>query len=216
MDRLLLQAVIRRSPLTRWLADVQDRFELRSWQSKSDQINAARPGLLKRRELLAALKRGNLSHFVETGTLLGDTTHVFATQGCTVYSVEVEPRLAALARARFEGNSKVHIVEGDSAIQMAGIIAKLAGAPALFWLDGHYSGGATGRGELDTPIVKEVETILKAAAPRSIVCIDDARCFGTEADYPTLAGMKELVERYGVADMAVRDDLISFTVPVRS
>ncbi|MEQ1694622.1 MAG: hypothetical protein ABL901_02175 [Hyphomicrobiaceae bacterium] len=170
---------------------------------------------MKRHELLLALKRGNISHFVETGTLLGDTTYFFAQQGCTVYSVEVEPRLAALARERFRGNSRVHIIEGDSGILMPEIITKLARVPALFWLDGHYSGGATGRGDLDTPIVKEVETILKDAAPKSIVFVDDARCFGVEVDYPTLAGLKELVESYGVSDIAVRDDLISFTVPAR-
>lgn len=215
MDRLSLQAAIRRSTLTRWLADVQDNLELRSWRLKSDPTLVPRPGLLKRHELLLALKRGNISHFVETGTLLGDTTYFFAQQGCTVYSVEVEPRLAALARERFRGNSRVHIIEGDSGILMPEIITKLARVPALFWLDGHYSGGATGRGDLDTPIVKEVETILKDAAPKSIVFVDDARCFGVEVDYPTLAGLKELVESYGVSDIAVRDDLISFTVPAR-
>jgi hypothetical protein len=216
MDRLIVQSVIRRSPLTRWLAGVKDQLELRAWQSKANQANVARPGLLKRRDLLAALRGGKLTHFVETGTLLGDTTHVFAAEGCTVYSIEVEPRLVALARARFKGNPNVHIVEGDSGIQMVEIIRRLAGAPALFWLDGHYSGGATGRGELDTPVIKEVETILNNAAPTSIVFIDDARCFGVEADYPTLVDMKELVEKHGVSSMSVRDDLISFTVPART
>ena len=31
--------------------------------------------------------------------------------------------------------------------------------PALFWLDGHYSGGDTAKGELDTPVSAELESI---------------------------------------------------------
>jgi len=67
--------------------------------------------------------------------------------------------------------------------------------PALFWLDGHYSGGNTGKGEKETPIMEEIETILSSPLPH-VVLVDDARCFGTEKDYPTLSDFEAFVHSY--------------------
>lgn len=99
--------------------------------------------------------------------------------------VEVEPRLAAWARVRFDGVANVRVVEGDSEQLMTGLIADLD-QPALFYLDGHYSGGQTGKGQHETPMVKEVEAILRDAPNGSFVIIDDARSFGRLQDYPPL------------------------------
>ena len=99
--------------------------------------------------------------------------------------VEVEPRLAAWARVRFDGVANVRVVEGDSEQLMTGLIAELD-QPALFYLDRHYSGGQTGKGQHETPVVKEVEAILRDAPNGSFVIIDDARSFGRLQDYPPL------------------------------
>jgi hypothetical protein len=76
-------------------------------------------------------------------------------------------------------------VEGDSEQLMTGLIADLD-QPALFYLDGHYSGGQTGKGRHEIPVVKEVEAILRDAPNGSFVIIDDARSFGRLQDYPPL------------------------------
>jgi hypothetical protein len=65
--------------------------------------------------------------------------------------------------------------------------------PALFWLDGHYSGGFTGMGAKETPIVEEVEAIFAHEQKGHVLLIDDARCFGTLPDYPTLEAFREKV-----------------------
>lgn len=214
MDALALKAAIRRSALTRWVARLQDAAELRAWRAK-DPAGRPWPALLKRKALLAALRQGGIGQFVETGTLYGDTTDALARAGATVYSIEVEPRLASLARLRFKDRPNVHIVEGDSGVVMPDIVARLGDRPALFWLDGHFSGGVTGRGESDTPILKELAAILPVVAPGSVVFIDDARCFGTEPDYPTMAEIENFLARYGISQIALEGDLIRFTVPPR-
>ena len=98
---------------------------------------------------------------------------------------------------------------------MAGVIARLDGQRILFWLDGHFSGGPTGRGDSDTPIEREVDAILLKAAPGSLVYVDDARCFGTLLGYPSLAKLEARLSRNGVTDMRRDRDLIVFTVPLR-
>ena len=76
-------------------------------------------------------------------------------------------------------------MEGDSEQLMTGLTADLD-QPALFYLDGHYSGGQTRKGQHETPMVKEVEAILRDAPNGSFVIIDDARSFGRLEDCPPL------------------------------
>jgi len=65
----------------------------------------------------------------------------------------------------------------------------------LFWLDGHYSGGDTARGDSDTPVNEELRAIFQPGGPAHIVLIDDARCFGTHPAYPTVEHIKQLVQK---------------------
>ena len=215
MDKVELRAAIRRSPLTRWIADLEDATLFVGRWARGTATRGPLPALTKRAILVAALKHAELNAFVETGTFFGDTTHQFAKLGCTVYSVEVEPRLAALARRRFKDSANVHIVEGDSGTQLTNIIKALGAMPALFWLDGHFSAGPTGKGETDTPIMKELETILSLAAPASVVFVDDLWCFGVLPDYPKLEDVHRLLAARGAKDVATRDDLLQFSVPCR-
>ncbi len=80
----------------------------------------------------------------------------------------------------------------------------------MFWLDGHYSAGFTAKGELETPILAELETILQNNL-NHIILIDDARCFTGNNDYPT----KEYLKTYVLGKqknykMDVIDDIIRF------
>jgi hypothetical protein len=64
--------------------------------------------------------------------------------------------------------------------------------PALFWLDGHYSGGETARGAQGSPIIAELETVFSRKLD-DVVLIDDIRCFTGFDGYPSLADLKALV-----------------------
>jgi hypothetical protein len=107
--------------------------------------------------------------------------------------------------------ANVRVVEGDSEQLMTGLIAELD-QPALFYLDRHYSGGQTGKGQHETPVVKEVEAILRDAPNGSFVIIDDARWFGRLQDYPPLLDFLCSLRDRGVDDAVVMNDSIQFSI----
>lgn len=149
------------------------------------------PHMIKQRMILDALSQFRPRIMVETGTLLGDMVEAMKSKFARIYSIEISPELARKAQQRFAGDTHVEIIENDSAIALRDLIPALP-EPALFWLDGHYSGGNTGKGEKETPVMEEIETILSSPLPH-VVLVDDARCFGTEKDYPTLPEFEAFV-----------------------
>lgn len=176
-----------------------------------DKLESVRKMLQFRRTLLAAgftyplppfvkraiLKRAALDHslraLVETGTQYGDTPWFFRGEMDEIWTVELSPDLAHLARRRFERFPTINVVEGDSAVQLGEIVPRLR-HPVLFWLDGHYSAGLTARGASDCPIYDELLCVFGKCKQRWVVLIDDARCFGSEKDYPSLSELEKFVE----------------------
>ena len=144
-------------------------------------------------------KAYRLTTLVESGTFLGDTIEHFKDRFLRLYSIELQTDLYNAARKRFAGDMNVTIIQGDSGEMVKGLIPKLQ-APALFWLDGHYSSEfhigeiyvRTARGVKDTPIAEELKAILTAGAPH-VILIDDARLFGIENDYPSIGRIKKMV-----------------------
>lgn len=141
------------------------------------------PHLIKQKAILKNAQRYKTRIMVETGTLLGDMVEAMKNHFDQIYSIEISPELARKAKQRFADNSRISIIENDSAVALKSLVPEIR-EPALFWLDGHYSGGSTGKGDKDTPIMEELATIYASDIPH-IVLIDDARCFGSEKDYPS-------------------------------
>ncbi|MBI4494137.1 MAG: hypothetical protein HY690_15220 [Chloroflexi bacterium] len=98
------------------------------------------------------------------------------------------------AKQLFALDEHVSILHGDSSDVLPEILSKIA-EPALFWLDGHYSGGVTARGKYETPVWQELQHILNHSAAWHVILIDDARCFVGQSDYPTLQETRDLVWR---------------------
>jgi len=145
--------------------------------------------------------------FVETGTFLGGTTWSFRKKFSRIYTVEIEPGLATLARERFKKYPSVTLVEGDSAMKLPEICRKLDG-PSLFYLDGHYSGGFTGRGDKDSPIIEELNAILTNTNYPFKIVIDDARLFGIDPSYPSIADIERLLSTKGRRVLRIENDAI--------
>lgn len=203
-------ARLRRSALSSWIIELKDFVDCLRCQ----RSGAERPlcPLKKRRAILHHLQTHDLHLVVETGTYLGDMAAFLLRRGYRVITIEIDAKLAAFARARFAGNKDVRLLQGDSGALVSAIVDEIE-QPALFYLDAHYSGPGTGKGERDTPVTAEIGAILERAPARSFVVIDDARCFGTDPHYPPMAEFLASLRERGASDVTVANDAIIFTVP---
>jgi hypothetical protein len=110
-----------------------------------------------------------------------------------IYSIELDRALYEQAVERFRGFSHIEILQGDSGDVLPVLLAQFD-RTCLFWLDGHYSGGGTARGESETPVMKELVAIL-AHPLQHVILIDDARLFTGHEGYPSIADLREWVAR---------------------
>jgi hypothetical protein len=110
-----------------------------------------------------------------------------------VHTIEIQPQLAELARSRFREFPSVVAHEGDSALVL-GEICRTVDSSCLFFLDGHYSGGNTGMGKQECPIIDELKEIFDHTASPFSIIIDDARLFGTHPSYPEVLTLRKFIE----------------------
>jgi hypothetical protein len=146
--------------------------------------------------------------FIETGTFFGDMIDILQNYFDALATIELDPKLAAKARQRFQTSPKITVVQGDSGEKLSETLATL-NEPALFWLDGHYSGGVTAKGNVDTPIIAELAHLFSTPRRNHVILIDDARLFGTAPDYPSLEKIGALLESHRPGwQMSVETDII--------
>ncbi len=129
---------------------------------------------------------------IETGTYRGDMVDACSREFTRIISIELDPDLHASTRQRFASSRHIEIHRGDSADLLPRLIKDLSEA-SLFWLDGHYSAGATARGTSRTPIMDELHSICEMPDDGHVILIDDARLFVGEDDYPTVDEVREFV-----------------------
>jgi hypothetical protein len=148
---------------------------------------------------------------VETGTYLGDMVEAQRTQFTKIYSIELSQKLFRRAKKRFRDQQHITILQGDSGVVLNKLITEIDQL-ALFWLDGHYSGGITAKAEKECPVPEELETILKSSLPH-VILIDDARLFNGTQDYPTIEEIKNIIEKsHSAYSLEIKDDIIRIIV----
>lgn len=158
--------------------------------------------------------RFSVKTLIETGTFRGAMVKAMCHQFEHIWSIELDQRLFQKARRRFRRDRHVSILPGDSAKVLSEILSSIK-TPCLFWLDGHYSGGKTAKGELETPVRKELLQILNHPVDGHVVLIDDARSFNGSHDYPTVEALEELIK--GIRPswvVEVSDDIIRAHKPL--
>lgn len=179
------------------VADAWDDFKMlkqvRKWRCNGWKTPLN--GFMKRFIIKAETRRLGAHCLVETGTLHGETVWFFRHDVPKIFSVEIDPTLAAAARARFRAWPNIEIIEGDSADKIADIVARVPG-PCVFWLDGHYSSGHTGRGATDCPLWTELESIATGLHHPFTILIDDARNFDTDPAYPKMEELAAYAARH--------------------
>lgn len=143
------------------------------------------PHHIKQETILKYAEANKIKLFVETGTYLGVMIDSMKNKFEKLYSIELSDFLFNRAKKMFKNHPNVQMVLGDSGVKIADVLSELK-QPAIFWLDGHYSGGVTAKADIETPILAELRKILDHPIKQHIIIIDDARLFNGKRDYPTI------------------------------
>ena len=178
------------------LADtILEEATIQRWKKRGEEFPV--PHAVKRKFIKEIVKKNKVQIFVETGTYKGYMIDAVKETVSAVYSIEINEFLARTASERFKKKSCVEIIHGDSSIEIKNIVSKLK-SPALFWLDAHFSGGITGKGEEDSPLKKELEFIKNNALPGSIIAIDDIADCNGQNGYPELNEILSLSDKHEI------------------
>lgn len=170
--------------------------EIMGWVLDGAKLNPVYgvPGSLKMLTVAAHLRLSRASAFVETGTFEGETTERIARlfPDVDVHTIEIMQSLHVDASRRLAPYPNVRCLLGDSSKLFAELLPSLP-PRTLFWLDGHYSGEGTGRGDKETPIVEELRQIA-CRGGENIILVDDIRIFGRFSGYPTIEWIDQFVQ----------------------
>ncbi len=142
------------------------------------------PHLLKQRTVLEYAQAFGLTTLVETGTYYGEMVAAVAPRFERIYSIELDPRLANLARKRFHKNPRVEIIEGDSQTAVPILLQRL-NQRCLWWLDAGYCGWV-GRIGNSNRLSTELTAILGDHVPDHVILMDDADGVNGQDGSPTL------------------------------
>jgi hypothetical protein len=170
---------------------------------------APMPNLGKQRVVIDHIRRFSPEVFIETGTYKGKMVYAVMPYVDTIHSIELDSVHCHRAQERFAGYPNIHIIHGQSGEVLPEVLNDIE-EPCLFWLDAHWSGGSTAKGQADTPIIQEMSCIFNhARTDEHVILIDDARCFTGENDYPTLEELKRFVlQKRPDCVFEVKDDII--------
>ena len=179
--------------------------EMADWEKQGRPFPP--PHIVKQNAITEYQQRYDIGTLVETGTYLGDMVEAQKNNFSRIYSIELSKKLHKRATKKFRKEEKIILLQGDSGVKITEVISAL-NAPAIFWLDGHYSGGITALGDKECPVIEELSAIFKSTIDH-LVLIDDARLFNGTHDYPSLEEVKRIMENsrhnYG---MEVGNDII--------
>lgn len=185
---------------------ISNNFKVFAWKMGFNIVNP--PHEIKQWTIVKYKQETGCKVLVETGTYLGDMVFAQLKNFDRIFSIELSKDLFERAKKRFSNESNVKLLHGDSGICMNEIMLMLT-EKALFWLDGHYSGGITAQAEKDCPVMEELQSILKSPQEH-VILIDDARLFTSGAkDYPSLNEIEDLFKRHNKRySLKIENDII--------
>jgi superfamily II DNA or RNA helicase len=114
--------------------------------------------------------------YIETGTYRGKWIKHVQKEYIVVYSIELAKQWYDYNVKKYGHKDKIKLYHGDSNNILPLILCNINEACTIY-LDAHWSGGTTAHGEHETPLLQELETIVKRPF-RDIIIIDDCRNLG--------------------------------------
>jgi hypothetical protein len=170
----------------------------------------------KRSVIRSLQKTYHIDCFIESGTYKGEMVEAVLDSFIKIHSIELHEQLYQDVREKFKASGNVKLWHGDSGAMLK-IILNETHVPALFWLDGHYSGEGTARGNSDTPIVNELTDIAQHSFKNGhVILIDDAHCFNGTYGYPTLEQLQKIIRGIFPAHSCIIEHNIVRILPQKS
>jgi hypothetical protein len=148
----------------------------------------------KFRNIKSVAKRTGATQMIETGTYLGNTAMRCAPHFQKLYTVELDKELVAKATVYLTKRKNVEVIQGDALAELPKILARPDVNNLLVFLDGHFSGGVTAHGDVPEPACEEVEVLRQFKSKIRAIIVDDFRCFGTDAGWPTKSALLHSLE----------------------
>ena len=150
---------------------------------------------------LALRDASGIDSFIETGTWKGGTTTWAAQHFPNVITCEGMPgRFWKTWHNALKGMPNVMPLLGESADLLPKVLDMMR-TPAIFWLEAHYCTSnkeERSQGLNVCPVMHEILAInMSPCAHLHILMVDDARLFGVEDGWPTVAELTEVLEMHG-------------------
>lgn len=161
-----------------WAGYIQDLYRIAG-------INFSNPHSYTKFLVINKLrKRSGATVLIEAGTFRGVTTARCSSVFDRVYSIELNPKLAAAATRYLGKKNNVKIIQGDALQVIPELMQKEKLSNVLLFLDGHFSGGETACGDKPEPAPEELQSLEPYKENIRAIVIDDLRSFGTESGFP--------------------------------
>jgi hypothetical protein len=207
MEIDMITQALKNSIKKTFIYQIWKNFEIIKWEMKGRPIPP--PSGIKAKIIKEYAKQFSTDIMIETGTYEGDMVASMSDVFNQIFSIELSNDFYHEAKLRFAKYPHICIMHGDSSEILPQILPSI-NKPCLFWLDAHYSGGITARGDFDTPIISELKQILSHPIKNHVILIDDARHFTGLNDYPTIEKLKDFIRQecpdcvFEVADDIIR------------
>lgn len=107
---------------------------------------------------------------------MGDTTFAVESYFDNIYTIEIKKEFYDKVKNNYNGK-KIHFLLGDSSIIFEDLLPTI-NEDSIFFLDGHWSSGDTGKGKKDCTLLEEIDCINRLFKNNAIIIIDDYRLFG--------------------------------------
>lgn len=120
----------------------------------------------------------NYPCFIETGTNYGGTIFSVEPYFEKLHTIEFSEKYYNNTKNKYKGN-KINFLLGDSSIVFESLLPTITDK-SIFFLDGHWSSGDTGRSAKDCPLNEEITHINNLFQNEAIIIIDDFRLFGLD------------------------------------